>query len=277
MVVATFTNNSKSLSVNVVGSGTGTVTSVPTGISCSLESCLSRYVTNNSVVLKATPDASSVFSGWGGACSGTGTCQVTMDVAKSITASFALGQAITNFSPPTGKTYGDADITLTATGGASGNPVTFSVVSGPGTVSGTNNATLTITGAGTIVVKASQAGNASYSAAPDLTTNITVAPKTVTITANNASRAYGAANPTAPGFKATGLVGTDNISDVSYSYAATATATAAVGTTHSITPSAAIFSVGSSGNYSITYTAGTFQENGRSHHRDTVCISGTKD
>jgi hypothetical protein len=49
--------------------------------------------------------------------------------------------------------------------------VTFSVVSGPGTVSGS---TLTITGTGTVVVAANQAGNANYTAATQVTHSIVV-------------------------------------------------------------------------------------------------------
>ena len=60
--------------------------------------------------------------------------------------------------------YGSMPITLPAFGGGSGNPVTLSVVSGPGTLNGN---TLTFTGIGSIVVEADQAGNANYfSAAP---------------------------------------------------------------------------------------------------------------
>ncbi|MBI2353615.1 MAG: fibronectin type III domain-containing protein [Deltaproteobacteria bacterium] len=168
-----------------------------------------------------------------------------------------ISQTITGFNPPANKTYGDAAITLSATGGASGNPVTFAVVSGPGSVSGTNNATLTITGAGTITVKASQAGNTNYAAAPDVTGILTVAPKALTVTANNASRAYGAANPANPGFTAPDLVGSDSITSVTYTYASTANATAAVGTTHGITPSAAVFGSGTAANYTISYASGT--------------------
>jgi sugar lactone lactonase YvrE len=62
-------------------------------------------------------------------------------------------------------------ISLAAGGGGSGNPVTFSVLSGPGTISGT---TLTVTGAGTIVVAANQLGNANYLAAPQAARPITV-------------------------------------------------------------------------------------------------------
>jgi len=85
-------------------------------------------------------------------------------------------QTIT-FGPPTSPvTYPVSPIALSATGGASGNPVVFSVVSGPGTVSGTNGTTLTITDAGTVVVAANQAGNADYAAAAQVTQSILVNP-----------------------------------------------------------------------------------------------------
>jgi len=92
-----------------------------------------------------------------------------------------ITQSIT-FTPPTSPvTYPVSAITLSATGGASGNPVVFSVVSGPGTVSGTNGSTLTITNAGTVVVAANQAGNTDYSAAPQVTQSIVVNPPAVPI------------------------------------------------------------------------------------------------
>jgi hypothetical protein len=61
--------------------------------------------------------------------------------------------------------------TLSATGGASGNPVTFSLVSGPATVTGS---TLAITGGGVVVVAANQAGNTGYAAAPQVTQSIVI-------------------------------------------------------------------------------------------------------
>jgi sugar lactone lactonase YvrE len=78
------------------------------------------------------------------------------------------------FTPPSPVYYGIPSITLTATGGASGNPVTFSIVSGPGSLSGTNNSILKVTGTGAIVIAANQAGNASYAAATQVTSNISV-------------------------------------------------------------------------------------------------------
>jgi hypothetical protein len=90
-------------------------------------------------------------------------------------------QSIT-FTPPTSPVvYPVAPITLSATGGASGNPVTFSIVSGPGSLSGANNSTLTVTGTGTIVVAANQLGNTDYSAAPQVTQSIVVNPPAVAI------------------------------------------------------------------------------------------------
>ncbi len=57
-------------------------------------------------------------------------------------------------------------VTLSATA-SSGLTVTFSVVSGPASISG--GTTLSFSGAGTVSVRASQAGNATYDPAPDVT------------------------------------------------------------------------------------------------------------
>ena len=69
-------------------------------------------------------------------------------------------QTIT-FGPLANKTFGDPPFTLNATA-SSGLPVSFIIVSGPATISGN---TVTITGIGTVVVRASQEGNVNYSAA----------------------------------------------------------------------------------------------------------------
>src|SRR6185437_11819817 len=81
------------LSIAKSGTGTGTVTSAPAGISCG-SACLASFDTGASVALTATPDASSIFSGWGGACSGSAACNVTMDSAKSVTADFEPSTSI---------------------------------------------------------------------------------------------------------------------------------------------------------------------------------------
>ena len=90
------------------------------------------------------------------------------------------------------RTFGDAPIDLAtlASGGASGEPVTFSLTSGPGVLSAANNATLTLTGAGTIVIVASQAGNAMYNPAPDVQQTITVNKAAASVSLGNLSRTY---------------------------------------------------------------------------------------
>ncbi|MGI8515627.1 MAG: InlB B-repeat-containing protein [Acidimicrobiia bacterium] len=69
------------------GDGGGTVTSDPAGIDCGSD-CTEDYTESTIVTLTANADALSVFIGWSGDCSGTGTCVVTMDSAKSVTATF---------------------------------------------------------------------------------------------------------------------------------------------------------------------------------------------
>jgi hypothetical protein len=85
-------------------------------------------------------------------------------------------QTIT-FNPPSSALFGSTTV-LTATGGGSGNPVVFSLApsSSPGAcyLSGTDNATVTFTGAGDCVIDANQAGNADYSPAPQVTATIEV-------------------------------------------------------------------------------------------------------
>ena len=82
-------------------------------------------------------------------------------------------QTIT-FPNPGAQTYAVAPITLTATA-TSGLPVSYTVTSGPATVSGS---TLTITGVGTVTVQATQAGNTNYSAATPVSDTFTVSPGT---------------------------------------------------------------------------------------------------
>ena len=73
--------------LSVIKSGSGTVTSNPAGIDCGGD-CSESYVSGTSVTLNATPDSGQMFSGWSGACAGTGTCTVTMTAARSVTATF---------------------------------------------------------------------------------------------------------------------------------------------------------------------------------------------
>lgn len=88
----------------------------------------------------------------------------------------AAPQAVT-FSPPSLGVVGQI-ATLSASGGGSGNPVTFSVdpESDPGvcSVSGLDGTTLQYSAPGSCIVDANQTGNASYAAAATVTVTIPV-------------------------------------------------------------------------------------------------------
>jgi hypothetical protein len=69
--------------------GAGTVTSSPAGIDCGEDLCSAEFEEGAEVTLTSTPETGSEFSGWSGSgCTGTGTCVVTMDEAKEVTATF---------------------------------------------------------------------------------------------------------------------------------------------------------------------------------------------
>jgi subtilisin family serine protease len=74
--------------LSVINSGEGTVTSTPAGISCSA-TCSATFPLGAAVTLTATAGAGNNFSGWGGECTGTSTCTVTMNGSHSVTATFA--------------------------------------------------------------------------------------------------------------------------------------------------------------------------------------------
>jgi DNA-binding beta-propeller fold protein YncE len=78
------------LTVAKAGAGSGTVTSSPAGIDCGL-TCVASFEEVSQVTLTATPSPTSTFTGWSGACSAS-PCTVTMNEAKSVTATFAQKQ-----------------------------------------------------------------------------------------------------------------------------------------------------------------------------------------
>jgi hypothetical protein len=98
-VTATFEVGNFVLTVVKAGDGAGTVTSSPAGIDCGSD-CSESYTYNTAVTLTATVGQRSVFTGWSGACSGTGTCEVTMDQSRSVTATFTdIGQDFYTLEP----------------------------------------------------------------------------------------------------------------------------------------------------------------------------------
>ena len=88
-VTAVFDLESHQLSVTRPGTGSGTITSAPAGINCGA-TCSANFDHGTEVTLTPSPAAGSEFKGWSGACTGGGTCEVTMSAAKEVSAQFAL-------------------------------------------------------------------------------------------------------------------------------------------------------------------------------------------
>lgn len=98
--------------LNVAVNGSGAVTSQPAGIDCG-STCSASYAAATAVTLTAAPAAGQTLQGWGGACSGqAATCSVTMDAARSVSATF-VAAAPTTFA---------LDVTVTGNGTVSSAP-----------------------------------------------------------------------------------------------------------------------------------------------------------
>ncbi len=142
-VTAEFSRIQYELTVAKNGTGTGSVKSDDAKINCG-DDCSESYNADAVVTLTATPDSGSVFSGWsGGECSGTGTCQVTMNAAKTVTATFTRQYDLTVTKNGTGTVKSDIGnincgtvcsdkydpnqtVTLTATPGSNSRFVSWS-------------------------------------------------------------------------------------------------------------------------------------------------------
>lgn len=90
--------------------------------------------------------------------------------------------------PPIANQLTTATVNLAATGGDSGNSVTFAVTAGPGSIAGGD--VLTFTGAGEVSITASQEGNDNYLDAPAVIRTFTVAKTAATVTVNGLSQTY---------------------------------------------------------------------------------------
>ncbi len=73
--------------VSVATTGSGVVTSSPAGIDCGA-TCSNGFETRKTVTLHAEPSAGATFTGWTGACSGSGPCQIRLTDAAEVAATF---------------------------------------------------------------------------------------------------------------------------------------------------------------------------------------------
>lgn len=168
--------------------------------------------------------------------SANSSCITTVTVTKT-------GQTI-SFGTLPNIVYGGSDTVLGATA-SSGDAVAYTASGSCALVGGSVHAT----GAGSCLVTATQAGDANYNAAAALTQQFTITPATLSVTAQNATRLYGVANPAFTGT----IAGVVNGDAITASYASSATATSLVGS-YPIVPTLAGSALS---NYTATTTNGT--------------------
>ncbi len=139
-VTATFTLNSYALTTATAGTGSGTVTLSPAG---------GTYSHGTVVTVTNTPAAGSTFTGWSGACTGSGACVVTMNGAKSVTATFTLNSyALTTATAGTGS----GTVILSPAGGIYSHGTVVTVTNTPATGSTFTEWSGACTGSGACVV-----------------------------------------------------------------------------------------------------------------------------
>ena len=191
----------------------------------------------------------------------------TTDAASSI----AKTSATLNGTITTG---GSTDTTVTFTYStnsslSSGN-TTVTAIQSPLAANGTVTFPLTGLTASTTYYYRVTAINANSTVNGSIVNFTTASPIAITIDADDKSKNYLASNPTFTFAIASGsLSGSDTITAVTYTYSSTGgtpsygptTTVPTEAGTYTITPSAAVFSVGTPGDYSITYTTGTYTIN----------------
>ncbi len=190
------------LSVTKSGTGGGTVTADVGAINCGA-TCTATYDEGQMVAITATPDSTSHFAGWTGACAGTlPTCIVTMSQNLSVNANFTRNQYLLTVSK-----------TGTGTGTVTSSPAGISCgVSCSANFTGGSSVTLTAAADGTSVFMGWSGGGCSGTGncivsmttpitvtaqfdlivAPSVTTNVATSVTGSTATLNGAANPNGA-------------------------------------------------------------------------------------
>jgi hypothetical protein len=134
-----------SVAVTKAGTGSGTVASTPSGLDCG-SACSASFESGTSVALSAAPASGSTFTGWGGACTGTGGCTLVVDGAKSVTATFTLSASTTTYT-----------LTLTAAGTGSGT-----VTSSPSGIACNSSCSGTFAASTTVTLSAAASTDSTF-------------------------------------------------------------------------------------------------------------------
>jgi hypothetical protein len=160
----TVRNGRPGVAVQKAGSGTGTVTSSPAGISCG-STCSSQFDALTQITLMAAPAAGSAFTSWTGLCTGTSlTCTFTPnDFGNLVTATFsstapAIGLSVSpsTVSVQAGAASATTTLTLSRINGfadpvnlAVTAPSGLTVLANPTSITGTTS-TLTVSAAASL-------------------------------------------------------------------------------------------------------------------------------
>ncbi len=169
---------------------------------------------------------------------------------------------IPTVNPPSVGSYnynGLAQGPNTTTNTGSGTSYTFSYVGVSGTTYGPTATQPTNAGSYTVTATVLDSADGFYRFASSNPTSFTIGTASLTVTANNNTKVYGVTQNTpqagSTAFSSTGLQNGESIGTVTLSYGSGAlTATDSVGSTSSITPSAATGGTFIPSNYTITYT-----------------------
>ena len=135
-VSKTLTGTGSLLSVSI--SGQGTVTSSPAGLSCSSGTCSGTFSSGSSVTLSAAPGSGQTFSGWGGSCTGTGSCVLNLISSATVSATFSS-------TTPTASRSLSVSLTGDGKGSVTSSPAGLTCSGGTCTASFPQGTTVTLT------------------------------------------------------------------------------------------------------------------------------------
>jgi hypothetical protein len=181
------------LAVTLSGDGSGTVTADRPGIACG-QDCTETYPQGTQVTLTATPATGSTFTGWSGeGCSGTGSCTVTMDQNRTVTAIFTV---IPPVAPPTFTLQvtlaGTGSGTVTAGGISCGTDCTETYPAGtPVTLTATPATGSSFTGWSGEGCSGTSTCTVSMTQARNVTATFTLQPPSPSLTVNKAGTGSG--------------------------------------------------------------------------------------
>ena len=169
------------------GTGSGNLTSNPAGLNCGSQGtdCSANFATGTMVKVSAAPDANSTFAGFRGACSGTGSCNVTMNADRQVTAAFNLNPLLTLSLG--GNASGTGSVTSNPSGINCQNPpggtacqayfppgtsVQLTATPGSGSVFGGWSGACSGTGACILTMNADQSVGATFNGPPTVTVGL---------------------------------------------------------------------------------------------------------